>query len=310
MKLRSVLAAAAIVAAGALIPSAAPTQAHAGGSFCEASFTMEGHGPVAPDGTQAGHAHEGDGSATTCTTAFQGFPVGVIGTYNPGDPAGPSEIHVEVHAITASGSKLRLTECEEAGTGPVSCEAERNDVGQAFTLPEPIPTEIVRLECTAHSHARVKVGTTPLGRFGCFSTEESEAALRADMGLGGAEEPPAKEEPPASPTAGVSQYITSVPADTYAPPVLPVSKAHPLTYANYDVNTLGHDVVSFATRADGSAPWCADYAPGTCPLIWSELIQQNETTPVLGLADAVVGQSYEYTCTIHPAMRGTLQVVA
>lgn len=310
MKLRSVLAAAAVLAAGALIPSAAPTQAHAGASFCEESFTMEGHGTAAADGTQASHVHQSETSKTLCITAFQGFPVGVIGTYDPGDATAPSEIHVVVKALTATGSRVTLTECESKGTGAVACEAERNDVGEAFSLPEAVPQQIVGLECTAHSHARVKVGTTPLGRFGCYSTEESEAALRSDMGVGSGEQPPAEEEPPAESTGGVSQYITSVPPDTYAPAVLPVSKSEPLTYANLDVNTLGHDVVSLATRPDGSAPWCGNYAEGTCPLIWSELIQQNETTPVRGLADAVVGESYEYTCTIHDWMSGTLQVVA
>ena len=109
--------------------------------------------------------------------------------------------------------------------------------------------------------------------------------------------------------------ITTVPFNTYAPGTIVVSRSLGLTYTNLD--TASHDVVARdAKRADGSAPWCADFEdpedPGAsdCPLFWSELIAGGGTqTPVLGLQDTKPGAAYTFYCSIHPYMTGTMQVV-
>lgn len=113
--------------------------------------------------------------------------------------------------------------------------------------------------------------------------------------------------------------ITAVPRDTYLPDMIVVTRDGHVTYTNLDL--AEHDVVArvydnnFEPRADyirpdGSAPWCANYF-GDCPLFWSELIPGAGTsTAVLGIADTEVGKSYEFFCTIHQWMRGTLTVVA
>ena len=70
------------------------------------------------------------------------------------------------------------------------------------------------------------------------------------------------------------------------------------------------------TRPAESAPWCTDprngFEPGACPLFWSDLIEggPDSRTPVLGLGDAVVGKKYNFFCSIHPRMVGTLEVLA
>lgn len=319
MKVRRVLVAAGVLAVATAAVAAPGSRAHTGASFCESTFVAEGHGPVRPDGTQPGHA------AGSCETGFQGEPVGVIGVYDAGDSTLPAEIHVEAWAVTANGTKLKLAECESVGTGTATCEAEENQLGQSMTLPEPLPTQIVRIECLAHSHAAVKVGAAPVGRFGCYSTDEAEAALREDMGVPADEGPPSEEATAEEPAAeegsvagGVTQLVTTVPRDTYAPSTVLVSRGGGLTYANLDLNRHDlvarvydddHDVREDHVRPDDSAPWCEDFF-GDCPLFWSELIQgPAASTPVLGLEDAEVGATYEFYCSIHPYMRGTLTVV-
>lgn len=313
MRARSVFVATALAAA-LLIVSPSSGQAHAGGSFCDGFFEGHGSGTPRSDGTQLGH---GEGQ---CTATFQGLPAGVVGFYEAGDPDAPAEIHVEAYGVTASGTWVKLAECEAAGTGSASCEQEEGLPAGGVTLPEPLPDQIVRVECLAHSHARIKVGTAPVGQFGCYTTDEAGAALRDHMDM-----PPTGEQDdddPGQPAPGdgglgTGSVIATVPRDTYAPPAVLVARDEPLTYVNLDANR--HDVVARVyagagkrethVRPDGSAPWCADFE-GDCPLFWSELIAgPGSSTPVLGLEDAEVGATYEFYCTIHPYMVGTLTVV-
>jgi plastocyanin len=48
------------------------------------------------------------------------------------------------------------------------------------------------------------------------------------------------------------------------------------------------------------------FPPGTCPMFWSRLISIGSTTLVLGMEYLTSGQTYEFYCSIHRAMRGTL----
>jgi plastocyanin len=324
-------AASAMLVLGVLSPLAPTSQAHTGESFCETSFAAVGEGPVrVADGTQAGH---GEGR---CTTAFQGFPMGVIGRFDAvstttgaTDPTAPAEIHVEVWLHVSGYAPQKIAECEDGNPalpggelrfGTAECSAEGSwRTGVPFTLPEPVSEDVAYVECLAHTHARVKTGTAPVARFGCYSTDESEAELRADMGLppadgeggeggGGAPALPGLPEGVAAAPPGAIVSVTPNGYDVGRAVVTPSSL---LTYVNLDEGVY-HDVVALeATRPAGSAPWCADprFADG-CPLFYTPLIEggAGSTTPVKGLARAEAGD-YAFFCTIHPTMRGTITVV-
>lgn len=51
------------------------------------------------------------------------------------------------------------------------------------------------------------------------------------------------------------------------------------------------------------------FPPGQCPIFWSELIPIARTTPVLGLEYLTSGRAYDFFCSRHPAMTGTLVAV-
>ena len=298
-------------AAAALIAAFAPAaSAHGGPSHCSGDLVEEG-------GTWAG----------TCTVPFQGFPIGVAGVYeaNPRDlpesTITDADIHVEVLAKFNNGVQRALgVECVETNeTGVARCELESNMGAAPFTSPEPLPTDIVSLTCNTHGHAPYSRFYPPAGEFACWSTSEARASLAAEgwfakNGFGGAPEPQPQPEPEPSPLdplsgAGVSSTVTTVPFNTYAPDTLVVSRSLGLRYVNVD--TARHDVVALdARRPAGSAPWCANYEAGKCPLFWSPLIPGGGSeTPVLGLEDAKPGETYSFFCTLHNYMVGTLRVV-
>lgn len=314
MRLRTAAAVAALALAG-LVP-ATSARAHAGETFCEASFPASGAGPLKPNGLQEGH---GEGR---CVSGFQGYPLGVIGVYETGDATAPAQIHVEVWLRFGNGTRKKYAECED-GTpglsglkyGTASCSFESNgDLGQPWSLPEPIPATVVGIECLAHTHADFKPGTAPLGRFGCYSTDAAEAELRADMGLSNPEPDPEPEpEPEPTPVPDPGPVVVSVLSNSYETKQVPAVTDAALTYLNMDQGVF-HDVVARdATRPPGSAPWCSDPRfVGGCPLFWTPLVKgavPAVATPVRGLADAAPGD-YTFYCTIHPEMRGVLTVVA
>lgn len=326
MRLRTVLAGAAVAALGGLTLAPA-SEAHDGGAHCEGSFLATGGGPVV-GGTRAGHGEGG------CTTAFQGFPLGVIGIYEAidsttgaVDDTAPAEIHVEVWLTLTNGTRRKYTECTDgnpavpggsARFGTARCELETNgETGQPLDVPEPLPKEIVRVECLSHSHARVKDGTAPVGRFGCYSTDAAEDALRQEMQL-----PPAdsgQEQGSALTQSGESlglptgppAEITAVPSNTYFPTSVIATPASRVEFANLDLG-VHHDVVALeATRPAGSAPWCSqERFVGGCPLFYTPLIlgAPGATALVEGLADAPA-DDYLFYCTIHTDMTGTITVV-
>lgn len=326
MRLRTVLAGAAVAALSGLALAPA-SEAHDGGSYCDGSFVATGSGQLA-GGTRAG---KGEG---VCSTAFQGFPLGVIGTYDAissttgtTDAAAPAEIHVEVWLRLASGTRKKYAECFDGITdlpggtarfGTARCERESSgETDQPLATSEPLPREIVSVECEAHSHARVKDGTAPVGRFGCYSTDASEAALREEMQLPpddtdqGQDPGPAPSGGALGLPAGPPAEITAVPSNTYSPTSVVATPASRVEFANLDLGTF-HDVVALdATRPSDSALWCSQsrFAEG-CPLFYTPLIQgaPGATALVEGLADAASGD-YRFYCTIHTDMVGTITVV-
>jgi len=91
---------------------------------------------------------------------------------------------------------------------------------------------------------------------------------------------------------------------TYTTPVAVLAKGAPMNFVNVDVEI--HNVVASTAQGSRSGrPWCP--ATGFCPLFWSEVIGAG-TTPILGLANASQGSTFEFLCVIHPNMRGTIIV--
>jgi plastocyanin len=322
------LLAVTVLAWGIGIWAAPASQAHVDELFCEGRFTAIGTGPVrVSDNTRFGSGGSG------CETGFSGFPLGVAAVYEAIDdttgeidPTAPAEIHVEVWLNLADGTQRKYAECEDgnpavpggqARFGSASCSVESNgELGQAFTTGEPLPNQVVSVQCFAHTHARVKVGTTPTGHFGCYSSAAAGDAMRADMAAQGVDAPPATQAPGATtetpgPPTGPPAAITAVPPNTYEPTTVPVTSVSDVRFANLDSGVY-HDVVALdATRPADSAPWCSDsrFVDG-CPLFYTPLILggPGATKPVLGLSDAPPGD-YRFYCTIHPSMVGTIQVV-
>jgi plastocyanin len=121
---------------------------------------------------------------------------------------------------------------------------------------------------------------------------------------------------------------------TYGQPATVALVGGELTFVNLDINR--HDVQAVSAVAPdqctspspaicpaGTPTWCRPpdptkvwtltggtndlpFPPGTCPMLWSRLIGVGATTPVLGLEYVTSGQTYEFLCSIHRLMRGTL----
>lgn len=92
----------------------------------------------------------------------------------------------------------------------------------------------------------------------------------------------------------------------YATPVVVAPSGGPLTLVNGDLEP--HDFLALnATRPAGSAPWCA-FLVGPCPLFWSEIIGLGATTTVQGLEGLPTGSTYDFYCSVHPWMLGTLVI--
>lgn len=316
--IRSRAAARSFVMAAVLVSSAAiaapAASAHEGGANCQGALA------------EVGNTYQG-----SCTMPFQGFPIGVAGTYDS-DPnhlnppvAKETEIHVEILAKMASGPPRALgVECIDTTAGVARCQKDYNPIGTPVTGPAPAPEEIVALICNAHSHAHYSSFAPPAGHFACWSTDAGRQDLEDDHFFedNGFEPTPAGEPDPGAPGplgplagSGLTGTVTTVPFNTYLPDTLVVSRSLGLSYVNVD--TASHDVVALeARRPDGSAPWCANFedpehpASQDCPLFWSPLIPGGGSeTPVLGLADTKVGSTYTFYCSIHPYMTGTIQVV-
>jgi outer membrane protein assembly factor BamB len=80
----------------------------------------------------------------------------------------------------------------------------------------------------------------------------------------------------------------------YATPVVTTRVGGPLSFLNLDI--VQHDVTA------------SDIGPDGKPLFHTKLIGFGETAPVEGLDRVQSGRTYEFYCTIHPGMRGSLAV--
>lgn len=84
-------------------------------------------------------------------------------------------------------------------------------------------------------------------------------------------------------------------------------KSQTLTFANLDPLDE-HNMRSVDNGPDG-APWCTGYPHGTCPLFISKFAHFGETATV-DLRNTVAGGTYDFVCSAHSSMKGTLRVVA
>lgn len=69
-----------------------------------------------------------------------------------------------------------------------------------------------------------------------------------------------------------------------------------------------HDVVAVAD-GPSDASWCGRYANRGCPLFASRLLGLAEQGEVEGTDQLTPLQSYEFYCSIHPWMTGTLTAI-
>jgi plastocyanin len=108
-----------------------------------------------------------------------------------------------------------------------------------------------------------------------------------DGGGGGGGEGGGGTDPPI--IAGPGGASTS-----YATPVATTSVGGAIDFVNLDV--AKHDVTATEKGPDGR------------PLFSTPLIDLGETAPVEGLDRVTSGRAYEFFCSIHPGMRGTLSI--
>jgi plastocyanin len=78
----------------------------------------------------------------------------------------------------------------------------------------------------------------------------------------------------------------------YATPVVTAQAGGKLSFTNADI--AQHDVTAVQNGPDGR------------PVFQSRLIGFGQTAPIEGLDRIQAGKSYEFYCSIHPGMRGTL----
>lgn len=93
----------------------------------------------------------------------------------------------------------------------------------------------------------------------------------------------------------------------YASVVVVADVAGTLTLTNADLTA--HDVVSKALGPDDN-PWCGRYVGHhVCPLFASPLVGVGEQAQVEGIDQLKPGTTYEFFCSIHHWMRGTLVAI-
>jgi plastocyanin len=94
-------------------------------------------------------------------------------------------------------------------------------------------------------------------------------------------------------TAGADERIVAAPVNQYATPTVTIDQGEPLFFRNLDLSQ--HDVVAHQN------------GPGGKPLFKSPLIGAGAEAAVEG-AQALTTGRYEFFCSIHPFMHGTVNV--
>lgn len=94
----------------------------------------------------------------------------------------------------------------------------------------------------------------------------------------------------------------------FATPVTAAPVGGPLTFVNGDIQP--HNVIAtqnFLPAATAKkTPWCKGYSKTKCPIFWSATVGAGQQTPVLGLENIESGKQYQFFCSVHPGMKGTL----
>lgn len=93
------------------------------------------------------------------------------------------------------------------------------------------------------------------------------------------------------------------------PDVVAVSGA-PVHLVVADPTTPPHDFVAKNTFRS-SGPWCSSFPSGRCPRFWTPRIGADGAAveEVQGL-DGLAPGEYDFYCTVHSAMQGTLTIVS
>ncbi|HEX9712505.1 MAG TPA: hypothetical protein VGB52_08150 [Actinomycetota bacterium] len=73
-----------------------------------------------------------------------------------------------------------------------------------------------------------------------------------------------------------------------------------LTFVNLDALS-GHNVTAKNSFGSPDQPWCEQFAPGPCPLFWSETVEVGTATPILGTELLRPAALYAFVCTVHPS---------
>jgi plastocyanin len=93
-------------------------------------------------------------------------------------------------------------------------------------------------------------------------------------------------------------------------PVVVTAPGEAITFANFDAaphNFVASDAF-LPKKLAKKSKWCSGYDKGKCPVFWSQTITAGQTTEVEGVDLLESGAQYEFICTIHPNMKGTLVV--
>jgi plastocyanin len=99
----------------------------------------------------------------------------------------------------------------------------------------------------------------------------------------------------AVPLALGDQQVTAEPRDRYGTPTVTIAQGESVTFTNHDVDS--HNVTATANGPDGK------------PLFASATISLGQTARADGTQYLASG-SYQFDCTLHPFMKGTLVVTS
>ena len=96
----------------------------------------------------------------------------------------------------------------------------------------------------------------------------------------------------------------------FVTPVVVTAPGEAITFLNFDVaphNFVASDAF-LPKKLAKKAKWCSGFSKGKCPAFWSPTIVAGESTEVEGVDFLESGARYEFICTLHPNMKGTLVV--